>query len=268
VQVGINAWMWSSGGLDDLVNHSCNPNLGLWQTGGETYLLSLRDIGTDEELSFDYSTSMVDEPWSMECMCGDALCRGTIANFLDMPDAVQQRYAERGVLPEHVWATAAARNVKLATPVPVTLGPATQAAQAAPSVETASASTEDCCSKPSRSAVHVANWGLYEKNVGDRGRGVFAGRHIPDNEIVLKFEGPIYTKETCPDFSEAIQVSYVCFHRIGVRNGLQSTVWRQLRSMLVRSRWRSRSWPFPFVSLAALVQANTQCLQYFIHIHV
>jgi hypothetical protein len=116
LQVGINAWMWSSGGLDDLVNHSCNPNLGLWQTGGETYLLSLRDIGKDEELSFDYSTSMVDEPWSMECMCGDALCRGTIANFLDMPDAVQQRYAERGVLPEHVWATAAARNVKLASP--------------------------------------------------------------------------------------------------------------------------------------------------------
>ena len=108
--------MHSSGGLDDLVNHSCNPNTGLWQVGGRTYLLSLRTIPKDDELFFDYSTSMVDEPWSMECLCGDAICRGKIANFLDMPDEVQQRYARAGVLPAHVWATAAARNVVLATP--------------------------------------------------------------------------------------------------------------------------------------------------------
>lgn len=91
----------------------CACTAGLWQTGGDTYLLSIRDIEEGEELSFDYSTSMVDEPWSMECACGDALCRGHIANFLDMPDSVQQYYAGLGCLPEHVWATAAARNVVL-----------------------------------------------------------------------------------------------------------------------------------------------------------
>ena len=40
LQVGVDAWMWSSGGLDDLVNHSCEPSLGLWQVAGHTYLLA------------------------------------------------------------------------------------------------------------------------------------------------------------------------------------------------------------------------------------
>lgn len=105
--------MWSSGGLDDLVNHSCNPNTGLWQSGGDTYLLSLRSIAAGEELSFDYSTSMVDEPWSMQCACGEGACRGTVGNFLDCPSATQAYYAGMGTLPAHVWITAAARGVGL-----------------------------------------------------------------------------------------------------------------------------------------------------------
>lgn len=105
--------MWSSGGLDDLVNHSCNPNTGLWQIEGTTYLIAIRPIAETEELSFDYSTSMVDEPWGMECCCGDSICRKGIGNFLDMPYDVQQYYASKGVLPEHVWVTAAERGVVL-----------------------------------------------------------------------------------------------------------------------------------------------------------
>jgi hypothetical protein len=75
IQVGVNAWMWSSGGLDDLVNHSCAPNLGLFPMvgadggDGDLYLVARREIAAGEELSFDYSTSMVDEPWAMDCAC-------------------------------------------------------------------------------------------------------------------------------------------------------------------------------------------------------
>lgn len=112
--------MWSSHDLDDLVNHSCNPNLGIWQVGGDTFLVSLRDIAVDEELSFDYSTSMVDEPWSMDCACGDDSCRGVIANFLDMPEATQKYYAAMGTLPEHVWAVAKERGVSLEKGTPPT----------------------------------------------------------------------------------------------------------------------------------------------------
>ena len=117
LQVGVDAWMWSSGGLDDLVNHSCDPNLGLWQVSGRpghTYLLAIRDVAAGEELSFDYSTSMVDEPWDMEgCLCGAAKCRGLVGNFLDMPLEAMQFYARLGVLPHHVWVTAHARGVPL-----------------------------------------------------------------------------------------------------------------------------------------------------------
>jgi len=104
LQVGINAWMWSSGGLDDLVNHSCNPNCGLYPhpADGSLYLLALQPILPGEELSFDYSTSMVDEPWGMDCACGEAACRGHVGNFIDIPAARQHDYARRGVLPEHV----------------------------------------------------------------------------------------------------------------------------------------------------------------------
>ena len=112
--------MWSSGGLDDLVNHSCNPNCGLWQIGGDTYLLSLRTIAPGEELSFDYSTSMLDEPWSMECACNDAACRGLIANSLDLPPETRQYYAGMGTLPEHVWVAAEQRGVPLVRGSPPT----------------------------------------------------------------------------------------------------------------------------------------------------
>jgi hypothetical protein len=110
-QVGVDGWMWSSGGLDDLVNHSCNPSLGLWQRGGDTFLWSLRPIAVGEELSFDYSTSMMDEPWDMECACGEAACRGIVGNALDMHFETLRYYADMGALPEHVWVAAAKRGV-------------------------------------------------------------------------------------------------------------------------------------------------------------
>jgi hypothetical protein len=47
---------------------------------------------------------------------------------------------------------------------------------------------------------------LYQQEVPVKGRAVFAGTPIPAGRLVLKFEGPVFTKETCPDFSEAIQV--------------------------------------------------------------
>ena len=54
---------------------------------------------------------------------------------------------------------------------------------------------------------HVEDYGLFEKPVPVKGRGVFATKDIPAGVLVLKFEGPIYDRETCPEFSEAIQVS-------------------------------------------------------------
>lgn len=118
IQVSLDLWMWSSGGLDDLVNHSCTPNTGLFPVfsgpSPSLYLVSLRPIAVGEELSFDYSTSMVDEPWKLDgCACSseDAAgaatsgcrfgCRGEVGNFLSLPAATQDYYASCGALPLH-----------------------------------------------------------------------------------------------------------------------------------------------------------------------
>ncbi|MBC7878739.1 MAG: SET domain-containing protein-lysine N-methyltransferase [Anaerolineales bacterium] len=59
----------------DCFNHSCNPNLGLT---GQIGLIAMRDIQTDEELTFDYA--MTDgEPYDeFECHCGSLNCRRKI----------------------------------------------------------------------------------------------------------------------------------------------------------------------------------------------
>ena len=104
LQVGTDIWMGSSGGLDDLVNHSCDPNLGLLEITDNYYLVAIRDIDVGEELEWDYSTSMIDEPWVLEgCLCRSSKCRGTISNFPQLPLETKQYYARLGVLPQHVY---------------------------------------------------------------------------------------------------------------------------------------------------------------------
>lgn len=52
----------------------------------------------------------------------------------------------------------------------------------------------------------VERWKLHELNVPKKGRGVFAGTSIPPQQLLLKFEGPVFGRETCPNFEESIQV--------------------------------------------------------------
>ena len=61
-----------------LVNHSCDPNAGIVE---DSRLIALRDIGAGEEICYDYSTTMMERLWTMECSCGSRSCRGTIADF-------------------------------------------------------------------------------------------------------------------------------------------------------------------------------------------
>jgi hypothetical protein len=52
----------------------------------------------------------------------------------------------------------------------------------------------------------VKRWRLYEHAVPGKGRGVFTGTSIPAHQLVLKFQGPVFDRDTCPNFAEAIQV--------------------------------------------------------------
>lgn len=76
-------------------NHSCDPNAGI---AGNRALVALRDIPAGEEIRFDYSTTMDEDFWTMECRCGAATCRGVVGDFKTLPPEVQARYLERGVV--------------------------------------------------------------------------------------------------------------------------------------------------------------------------
>ena len=71
------------------LNHSCEPNLGIF---GEREFVALRDIAADEELTFDYSISEDELPWTMACLCGARTCRGTIRSIQFLPPKVFRSY--------------------------------------------------------------------------------------------------------------------------------------------------------------------------------
>jgi uncharacterized protein len=71
-------------------NHSCDPNAGL---ADDVSLAAMRDIEIGEEITFDYSTTVVDD-WHMQCSCGAACCRGFIGRYRDLPEATKAKYAK------------------------------------------------------------------------------------------------------------------------------------------------------------------------------
>lgn len=96
VQVGPNSYTltWAP---ERFINHSCEPNLGFLD---DRELRALRHIRQGEELTFDYSTSMAENAWTMECHCGSAHCRHVIGDFVDLPGDLKTHYRELGIVPE------------------------------------------------------------------------------------------------------------------------------------------------------------------------
>lgn len=101
LQVGENLYMGPSGSIDDYVNHSCNPNCGFLYSNS-TRLYALRDIEAGEELTFDYSTTMDEEFWEMECCCGEFLCRNRIQDFKHLSEHLKRKYYKMKILPEFI----------------------------------------------------------------------------------------------------------------------------------------------------------------------
>ena len=77
------------------VNHSCEPNVGITD---DLTLVTLRPIEKDEEIRFDYSTTMYERYYTMSCDCGSKICRGTIEDFDLLPDHLQKRYLKLGIV--------------------------------------------------------------------------------------------------------------------------------------------------------------------------
>ncbi|MCA9513724.1 MAG: SET domain-containing protein [Myxococcales bacterium] len=81
------------------VNHSCAPNAAL--VGGLS-LVATRPIAAYEEVRFDYSTSMLEDPWQMECACGEPGCRGVVEEFGLLPRDDQRRFLAAGHVPDFI----------------------------------------------------------------------------------------------------------------------------------------------------------------------
>lgn len=78
------------------INHSCDPNAGF--SLADT-LVALRDIDRGEQVCFDYSTSMDEESWTLDCCCGSPRCRKTIRDFDTLPEELRAMYLSMNVVP-------------------------------------------------------------------------------------------------------------------------------------------------------------------------
>ena len=77
------------------VNHSCDPNAGI---RANRRLVAIKPIRPQEEIRFDYSTTMDEDYWTMDCRCGAAACRGRVGDFHALPENVKRRYLALGIV--------------------------------------------------------------------------------------------------------------------------------------------------------------------------
>lgn len=92
VQIGKNVYMGPSGGFDDFSNHSCSSNAGLKIEGEKVILIAIKNIQKGKEITWDYSTTMNEDDWEMDCVCENKNCRKRIRDFKYLPKTVQQKY--------------------------------------------------------------------------------------------------------------------------------------------------------------------------------
>ena len=98
VQVTPDQYMGPSGGMDDLVNHSCAPNAGLRFSERGVFLVAVRDIAADEEICWDYSTTLRGSGWHMICQCRAPECRRVIGDFHALAPDRQEWFRARNLV--------------------------------------------------------------------------------------------------------------------------------------------------------------------------
>ncbi|CAK0769682.1 SET domain-containing protein-lysine N-methyltransferase [Gammaproteobacteria bacterium] len=78
----------------DFFNHSCEPNSGF---KGQIFIVAMRDIKADEEITFDYAMTISKSVGSniifeMDCKCGSPNCRKKITENDWEASELRQRY--------------------------------------------------------------------------------------------------------------------------------------------------------------------------------
>jgi hypothetical protein len=113
MQVGADRYIGPSGGPDDFLNHSCDPNAAVVRVGKVFYYRALRDIEVGAECTLDYSLTMDEDEWEMDCRCGSPSCRGRVRDFKYLPVPVREKYERLGVVPAYIRWSVRVRGTKL-----------------------------------------------------------------------------------------------------------------------------------------------------------
>ena len=92
-QVGVGKFILYSG-LFPKVNHSCDPNCGIRvNSAGAHECVAFRDIGPEEELTYDYAMrNYTVDYFPSKCCCGASICRGSIKGWKNLPDERKGAY--------------------------------------------------------------------------------------------------------------------------------------------------------------------------------
>ena len=102
IQVGKDEYIGPSGDYDDFFNHSCNPNSGIKIEEKRIVLIAIKRIKKGKEITWDYSTTMDEDEWEMDCMCKSKNCRKRIKDFKYLPKEIQHKYIKLGIVPEYI----------------------------------------------------------------------------------------------------------------------------------------------------------------------
>ena len=102
VQIGKYLYMGPSGGIDDFFNHSCSPNAGLVVSGRKAVLIAIKNISKGSEVTWDYSTTMDEDDWELDCRCGSRACRGRVRDFKRLPKRTRESYIRLGIVPKYI----------------------------------------------------------------------------------------------------------------------------------------------------------------------
>jgi len=86
------------------VNHSCEPNAGIRKS---RHLTALREIRRGQEIRYDYSTTMEEHSFTMQCLCGAPTCREWVRDFSTLPGPLRERYLARGIVMDFILKSAA-----------------------------------------------------------------------------------------------------------------------------------------------------------------
>lgn len=110
MQIDDDLFLGPTTSADNFVNHCCEPNAGLKIHKGKCFLVAVDTIQPGREITFDYSTSMAEDHWEMDCACGVPSCRSRVRDFKYIPLPLQHKYVQLGIVPDFVIRSAGMTN--------------------------------------------------------------------------------------------------------------------------------------------------------------